>query len=76
MSQGTMEKFGTGGKDVWKNGMEKILKEISNLRSDMKGELKSMRGEMETMREQLEEERRTREEERKKRKRRMEAGEE
>lgn len=58
-NEGNMKKFvtGGGGEEAWRNGMEKILKEISNLRNNMKEELESMR-------EQLEEDRRTRDEER------------
>lgn len=59
--EGAMEKYVAGGEDGWKNGLERIIKEIGDLRSEMKGEL-------EMMKEQMREERRIREEERRKEK--------
>lgn len=55
----TIEKYVVGGEDIWKNGLERIIKEIKALRNEMSGYLK-------TMKKQLREERKIREEERRK----------
>lgn len=56
---GTLEKYVAAGEDTWKSGLERIIREIGELRRDMRSEL-------ETVKVQLAEERRIREEERKK----------
>lgn len=37
-----MEKYVARGEDGWKNGLERIIKEIEDVRSEMKGELEIM----------------------------------
>lgn len=49
---GTMEKYVTGREDTWKNGVESIIREIGELRREMR----ETRSELEKAKEQLAEE--------------------
>lgn len=46
-----MEKYVAGGEGMWNKGLERIIKEIGDLRNDMKGELGRVRKELEKMKE-------------------------
>lgn len=46
-----MEKYVAGREGMWNKGLERIIKEIGDLRNDMKGELGRVRKELEKMKE-------------------------
>lgn len=46
-----MEKYVAGGEGMWNKGLERIIKEIGDLRNDTKGELGRVRKELEKIKE-------------------------